>query len=178
MASDRRKLAGPSKSGISRYAAPTPAGSWASDPAPPGSPQRLARSLARRVQFLVSDLGVEDLDDVGHAIGAEPVGRGAQAAADGVERVRQVYQAALRLYPGDRVGHRQHVGNPLGQEQADDLARLGPDLLTEDHPHGSLPGGGRFHRGADLVVISDRDHVDPLGGSPFGQFTEREDRVP
>ena len=138
------------------------------------SPGEVCRSV---IQFLVSDLGVEHLHDVRHAVGAKTVGGRAQAATDQIERVRQVHQAALRPDPGDHLGDGQHVGDPLGQEQPDDLPGLRPDLLADDHPHRSVPGGRRFDRSPGLVMVGDADHVDPLGHCALSELVESRDGI-
>src|SRR6185437_13425272 len=76
---------------------------------------------------LVLDLGVEDLDDVYAALGAQRGQDPADAGPDRVERVRHVHEAALVPDPGDDFGQRQHVRDPLGQVQADDVAGRRPD---------------------------------------------------
>jgi hypothetical protein len=117
------------------------------------------------VRSLGFDLGVEDLDDVHGARRAQPRQHPAQAGPARVERVRGVDQAALGPYPGDDLGHGQHVRHPFGEEQADDVAVGCPDLLPDDDPDAQVAScrGGR-----DLVVVGDEHHVQAFLGGALG----------
>jgi hypothetical protein len=117
------------------------------------------------VRSLGFDLGVEDLDDVHGARRAQPRQHPAQAGPARVERVRGVDQAALGPYPGDDLGHGQHVRHPFGEEQADDVAVGCPDLLPDDDPDAQVAScrGGR-----DLVVVGDEYHVQAFLGGALG----------
>jgi hypothetical protein len=95
------------------------------------------------VRYLGFDLGVEDLDYVHGARRAQAGQYPAQAGTAVVERVRGVDQAALGPYPGDDLGHGEHVRHPFGEEQADDVAVGRPDLLPDDDPDTQLPAGRR-----------------------------------
>jgi len=92
------------------------------------------------VQRLVGDLGVEHLDHIHVTLLAQPGQHRAQAGPDPVERVRHVDQAALGPDPGHHLGQRQHVGDPLGQEQPDHVAVRGPDLLADHDAHAQVQG--------------------------------------
>jgi hypothetical protein len=129
------------------------------------------------VQRLVGDLGVEHLDDVHVAPLAQPGQHRAQARALKVERVRHVDQAALGPDPGHDLGQRQHVGDPLGQEQPDHVAVRGPDLLADHDPDAQVPAGRR-DRGRGLVVVGDAHHVQAVLPGANGELLDGQDGVP
>ncbi len=74
-----------------------------------------------------------------HSSGSTPP----EAGPDPVERVRHVDQGALAPDQPDDLGQRQHVGNPLGEEQPDHVAVGGPDLLADDDPDAEVTLGRR-----------------------------------
>jgi hypothetical protein len=125
------------------------------------------------VRCLFCDLGVEDLDDVYGARRAQAGEHPAQARAERVERVRRVDQAALGPDPGDDLGRRQHVRDPLGQEQADHVAVRGPDLLADDDADAQVAFCGG-HGGRGHVVVGDAHHVEPGLAGAVGQLVEGE----
>jgi hypothetical protein len=129
------------------------------------------------VRYLIGDLGVEDLDDVHGARPAQAGQHRAQAGAARVERVRRVHQAALGPDPGDDLGHRQHVGDPLGQEQPDHVAVRRPDLLAHDDADAQVPPGRR-DGGRGHVVVGDAHHIQGGLPGPLGELLQRQHRVP
>jgi hypothetical protein len=144
---------------------------------------RPARQRERRrqvgcltVERVVADLGVEDLDDVHRAVRAQGRKHPAEAGPGQVERVRDVDQRPLGPDPADDLGQRQHVGDPLGQEQPDHVAVGRPDLLAHHDPHAEVTLG-RLDRGRGDVVVGDADHVEAGLPGPLGQFLERQHRV-
>ncbi|HEY7265251.1 MAG TPA: hypothetical protein VH589_27705 [Trebonia sp.] len=133
------------------------------------------------VQRLVADLGVEDLDDVRAALGAQGRQRPAQAGPALVEWVRHVHQAALVPDPSDNLGQRQHVRDPLRQEQADHVADRCPDLLSYDDPDVQVAAcrrlGGR-HGGRSEVVVGDAHRIQAGAPGLAGQLLDGEHRIP
>jgi hypothetical protein len=90
--------------------------------------------------------------------------------------VRDVHQATLCPDPADDLGQRQHVGNPLGEEQPDHVAVRGPDLLADDHPHAQVALRRRDGRVRDVVV----GHADGVQASlprPVGELIHRQHGV-
>jgi len=95
-----------------------------------GGPRRRAARTAPPgrgrlvVQRLVGDLGVEHLDHVNRSPPAHQPGqaRGPRLDRPRSKRVRRVHQAALAPDPADDLRHGQHVGDPLGEEQPDQVA--------------------------------------------------------
>jgi hypothetical protein len=132
------------------------------------------------VQRLVVDLGVEDLDDVRAALSAQRRQDPADAGPDRVERVRHVHQTALVSDPGDDLGQRQHVRDPLGQEQPDHVAGRRPDLLADNDPDVQVTAGRRLgclHGGRDYVVIGDAHYVQAGVPRPVGELLDSRRRV-
>jgi hypothetical protein len=133
------------------------------------------------VQRLVLDLGVEDLDDVHAALGAEGEQCPAQAGPGLVERVRHVHQAALVSDPGGNLGQGQHVRDPLCQEQADHVADRCPDFLSYDDPDVQVAAGRRLggrDGGRGEVVVGDAHHIEAGVPGLAGQLLDGEHRVP
>jgi hypothetical protein len=128
------------------------------------------------VERVVGDLGVEHLDDVDVAVRAEVGEHRAEAGPPLVERVRHVDQALLRLDPADDLGQRQHVGDPLGQEQPDHVAVRRPDLLADDDTDAEV-ALGRPGRGLGHIVIGDADDVEAGRLGALGQLRQRQHRV-
>ncbi len=126
------------------------------------------------VQRLVGDLGVEDLDDVDGAFGAQPGQDRAQAVTDLVERVRGVDQAALGAYQGDDLVHGKHVGHPFGKKETDEVPVGRPDLLPHHDPDAEVPRG---RGGGDLVVVGDAHHVQAGLAGPAGELLQGQYRV-
>ncbi len=126
------------------------------------------------VQCLVGDLGVEDLDDVDGAFGAQPGQHRAQAVTDLVERVRGVDQASLGAYPGDNLVHGEHVGHPFGKKETDEVPVGRPDLLPHHDPDAEVPRG---RGGGDLVVVGDAHHVQAGLAGPAGELLQGQHRV-
>jgi hypothetical protein len=123
------------------------------------------------VQRLVGDLGVEHLDDVHRACRAQARKHPAEAGPGQVERVRHVDQCPLRSDPADDLGQRQHVGDPLGQEQPDHVAVGRPDLLAHEDPDAQVALGCQDGSRGD-VVVGDADHVQAGLPGPLGQLIE------
>jgi hypothetical protein len=143
---------------------------------PAGQGERRRQVGCLTVERAVSDLGVEDLDDVHRTVRAQGRKHPAEAGPGQVERVRNVDQGLLGSDPPDDLGQRQHVGDPLGQEQPDHVAVGRPDLLADDDPHAQVTLG-RLDGGRSDVVVGDADHVEAgLPGSP-GQLFERQHGV-
>jgi hypothetical protein len=144
---------------------------------PAGQRVRRGQGASLVVQRLVGDLGVEHLDDVHRARLTKAGQHRAQAGPGLVERVRHVDQATLGPDPRDDLGDRQHVGDPLGQEQPDQVAVRGPDLLADDDADAQVPAGRR-ERGRGLVVVGDAHHVQAVLPGPHGELLERQHGVP
>src|SRR5674476_1684241 len=73
--------------------------------------------------------------------------------------MRHVHDAALRLDGGDRLGERHATGDRPLQEQADDLAFAGLDLLPDDHTH--------------AVAVSDLARLEAAGGLEAREIADR-----
>jgi hypothetical protein len=73
---------------------------------PAGQRERRRQVGCLTVERAVSDLGVEDLDDVHRALGAQGRKHPAQAGPGQVERVRDVDQRLLGPDPADDLGQR------------------------------------------------------------------------
>jgi hypothetical protein len=80
------------------------------------------------------------------------------------------------LIRADDLGQRQHVGDPLGQEQPDHVAVGRPDLLADDDPQAQVTLGC-LHGRRGHVVVGDADQVEAGLAGPFGQLIERQHRV-
>ena len=118
---------------------------------------------------------VEDLEDVDLLDDVEQVlvvGHRVEA----VERMRHVDEPALVADRGDRLRHRQPLGDLLLEEEADHLALLGGlHLLGDDHldvvhPLGDPP---RLQRPGDLVVVGDRDRPEAAVAGRLQQHLDR-----
>jgi hypothetical protein len=143
---------------------------------PARQPERRRQIGRLAVQRAVDDLGVEHLDDVHRAFRAQFGEHPPEAGAPQVERVRNVDERVLAPDSADDLGQRQHVGDPLGQEQPDHVAVRRPDLLADDDPHPQV-ALGRPHRRRGDVVVGDADHVQTGHPGPLGQRLQRQHRV-
>jgi hypothetical protein len=79
----------------------------------------------------------------------------------------------LRLDPADHLGQRQHVRNPLAEEQPDHVAVRRPDLLAHDDPHAQVSPGRRGGCRRD-VMVGDADHVEAGLPGPLGKLVQRQ----
>lgn len=82
---------------------------------------------------LVGDLGVEDFDDIQLARTGQCLEHARlEAGALGVERVRRVYETALRPDALHDIRYGENVRDAFGQIQPDELAGRSPDLFADD----------------------------------------------
>ena len=120
------------------------------------------------VEAVERRLGVDHLDRVDEPIVGEsrraPARRGCGASGrTGAARRRR---RPGRGSPARCVGRRRAERDPLGQEQADDLAGVRPQLLADDDP--ARQAVGQVDRAVDRVVVGDAQHVDAaLDHRPF-----------
>jgi hypothetical protein len=84
--------------------------------------------------------------------------------------VRRVHQAALCSDAVDHVRHRQHVGNPLGQEQPDDFSRRSADLFADNDANAEISTEGL--RRVDRVMIRNTHDVEVNGFDAVRQLFE------
>ena len=82
-----------------------------------------------------------------------------RAVAIPVERVRYRNHPALIADAGNRLVRRQARRDPLLEEIGQHLAMGGADLLAHDHIDDPAVAG--LESAPDLVVVGDREHVDP-----------------
>jgi hypothetical protein len=133
----------------------------------------------RRLEIvvLIRDFGIKHFDDV-HIAG--PCKRlqdwSPHSGALRVERVGRVHQSTLCSDPLDYVGHGQHVRNPLGKKQTDQLSRRGPNLFPNNDPSFEVTHERGF-RGLDRMMIGDAHHVESHRFHPLDQLVNGGARV-
>ena len=66
-------------------------------------------------------------------------------------------------------------GDALVEEQPDDLAGVGAQLLADDHP--AREAAGQFDGALDRVVVGDAEHIDAGLGHCCGELVGRRGRV-
>ena len=128
-----------------------------------------AKRSALEVEGRQRHLGVVDLDDVDavQVVHQRLVRRG---GAQRVERMRHVHEGALLLDARERLVEAQLGRYPLLQEQPDDLALPGLDLLRHDDERIALGQFAGPQGALDLVVVGDGDgaQADLPGGADDG----------
>src|SRR5579864_5496897 len=102
-----------------------------------------------KIQGRVGDLRIKYFDHVQLTCRDERLQhRHSQTGPFGIKRMRCIHQATLSFDAVNHLGNRQHVRNPLRQEQADNFSGRGADLFANNNANSEVAtqGLGRVDR--------------------------------
>ena len=125
-----------------------------------------------KIQGRVGDLRIKYFDHVQLTCRDERLQhRHSQTGPFGIKRMRCIHQATLSFDAVNHLGNRQHVRNPLRQEQADNFSGRGADLFANNNANSEVAteGLGRV----DRMMVRDAHHIEVHRFDAFGQLLQR-----